>query len=402
MASTNILANTCVVCAKPATTHCAGCISEEITKNLNHHTPTLYCGQACQRRNWASHKEHCKLAQAQTKLFRAGEILQEAFLATRAEAFDFPIARVERQADGDIHVFDSTEPSSHNKVMPLSITLSDDPKIKQAVLSYCAGGDTLSDMMTELGCEVLKGMSARRSINGIDRANIMPGYPSKVEEVRVRVFDGKVKMRRHAFRKTGGTVLPTNHVVLRVTLADGSTWAVDPAGAQHDQYKPVMRFSDYSRGFIAQITASRQHDEGLKLSLSPVLFQGRLPEGNFDAWTIWEHWRYQAGELWEWEYKHTPIADIVTAKREEYITLKKSLVAHLTAAARDYVNLINGDPTSPAMITLPQYCIAPGLLSEEDRGRNERRIARIVASMDPEKRKMAENKEGLYGNIIFA
>jgi hypothetical protein len=77
---------TCAVCAKPATTHCSGCASDEIIKVLGYRTPNFYCGTACQQSEWTSHKKLCKLTQAQTKLFRAGEILQEAFLATREEA----------------------------------------------------------------------------------------------------------------------------------------------------------------------------------------------------------------------------------------------------------------------------------------------------------------------------
>lgn len=229
----------------------------------------------------------------------------------------------------------------------------------------------------------------------------MPGYPSKIEEVRVRVFDAKVNFRRHAFGNTGDAKVFTNHVVLRVTLTDGSTWAVDPAGAQHGQYKPVMRFSDYKRGYIARTTASKQHDEGPMLSMSADLFQGRLPEGNWELWKLWEHWRYHAFELQEWARKNTPLVDIVKAKRGEYITLKQSLVAHLATAARDYVNLMNGDWASPAKITLPQYSMSPALLSQEDRGRLERKNARLTESMDPEVRELLKNQKKLFSHVIF-
>jgi len=76
MASINTPPNNCTVCANPATTHCAGCSSEELTKLLGPRTPARYCSITCQQTDWKSHKKLCNIAQAQTKLFRTGNILQ--------------------------------------------------------------------------------------------------------------------------------------------------------------------------------------------------------------------------------------------------------------------------------------------------------------------------------------
>lgn len=157
MASTNPPLAPCTVCAKPATTHCAGCVSEEITKNLGHHTPRLYCGKECQRSDWESHKKPCNLVQAQAKLFRAGDILKEVFLATRAEALDLHLAEVECSGDDEIQIYDSAEASSFDKVGPLLVTLPDDEKVKHAVVSYRAGVDALAGVMDALGKQLLNG-----------------------------------------------------------------------------------------------------------------------------------------------------------------------------------------------------------------------------------------------------
>ena len=147
---------TCSVCANPAAKHCAGCVSEELTKLLGHRMPTLYCSKTCQEDDWKSHKKLCHLAQAQTKLFRTGETLQEIFLATRAEAFDLLLARVECSGDDIVHIYQATE-TPLPRIRPLSVNLPADRKVKHAVLSYRAGTDALSGMMFQLGQELLKG-----------------------------------------------------------------------------------------------------------------------------------------------------------------------------------------------------------------------------------------------------
>ena len=168
---------TCAVCAEPATTHCGGCASEELTKILGHHTPTFYCGVACQHIDWASHKKLCKLTQAHIKLFRAGELLQEVFLATREEAFEGSVSRVERwEEDGRLHVFGrpAREALSEVQAAPFLTALPDGgPEVKHAVLSLGGGGDALSGMMYQLAKELLKGKSSSQPMERCGLANIV-------------------------------------------------------------------------------------------------------------------------------------------------------------------------------------------------------------------------------------
>jgi len=153
---------TCTVCAKPATTHCGGCTSEEVTKLLGRYTPTLYCGTVCQQSDWDSHKKLCKLKQAQTKLFRTGEILQEVFLATREEALETRIIKVERREDGRLHVFAAVLKAISNcRPHRFSTALPEGgPEVKHAVLSLGGGPDALSGMLYEIAKELFKGKLA--------------------------------------------------------------------------------------------------------------------------------------------------------------------------------------------------------------------------------------------------
>jgi hypothetical protein len=157
---------TCAVCAKPATTHCAGCATEEVKKLLGHHTPTFYCGTACQQSDWNSHKKLCKLKQAQTKVFRAGEILKEVFLATREEAYTKNVIKVERKEDGKLHVFATAlKAISDCRPRPFSTALPDGgPEVKQAVLSLGGGADAMSGLMYQLAKELVTGTLTRRTM----------------------------------------------------------------------------------------------------------------------------------------------------------------------------------------------------------------------------------------------
>lgn len=136
----------CHACGGAAQTICSGCAGDRnITDFVP--TPTRYCGKDCQTADWNSHKASCQAVQAKVKLFRAGALLQQAFLATRAEAFDLSIAKIEQAQDGSIHFFDSP---SQVGIRPFSSTLTTNSCVKNAVLSYGAGGDTFAGSMYEL------------------------------------------------------------------------------------------------------------------------------------------------------------------------------------------------------------------------------------------------------------
>lgn len=154
MNTSNTPNTACTVCSKPASTHCAGCADgrDVAGKSLK---PTRYCSTDCQFSDWSSHKKSCRDAQPSIKLFRAGQLFQECFLATRAEAFDLCITRVDRAQDGNLHFFDT--PAEKVRSFPLGLT--NDVVTKNAVLSWGAGRDVFAGLMFELSKQALKGTS---------------------------------------------------------------------------------------------------------------------------------------------------------------------------------------------------------------------------------------------------
>jgi hypothetical protein len=218
---------------------------------------------------------------------------------------------------------------------------------------------------------------------------VAPDNSFKVQELTADITDAKMMARLFFGGRYNGK---PRHVVLCVTLADGVTWAIDPAGAQYGQYKPVLRLSDYDRDYVANFpSCSAPHGSIASDTKSARSFS--LPLMDIE--------NYQIDQLHEWVFENVPIKHLLKVKTKEFVELKQSLVAHLAAAACDHVNLANGDSTSPAKITLLQHKSNPGLLSEHDRGRVERKKARMIADMGSQHPGLAPDSD-IWSHVTFA
>ena len=218
----------------------------------------------------------------------------------------------------------------------------------------------------------------------------MIGYTSKAEEVHVRMFDSRISTYRHHANNPSIAVFDNVHHVLRVTLKDNSTWAVDLAGAQHGQYKPVLPFSDYDKVSIAKILETRPF--GASKGRPDIPVNARNPGNILPAISLTGNMIHQVDELAEWEYHHITVQGLLKAKSDVYHTLKAQLVNHLATQAREFVKLALGDPSSKArLITVSDIGIES--MSEDDKGRMERKKARKLASMDTQTRSFFEEQE---------
>lgn len=156
----------CAICRKPASSVCAGCVEGTDIASINHR-PARYCGEDCQKADWPSHQQSCQAVQAKIKLFRAGQILQECFLATRAAASDVCASRVEREGDGTIHFYNQRA----DRVRPLLLDLAKTIEMRNAVLSYGASGEVFAGLMFELGKRAFRGKSLMLECNNSDFAD---------------------------------------------------------------------------------------------------------------------------------------------------------------------------------------------------------------------------------------
>ena len=144
----------CTKCNQPATKHCSLC-AEGVDID-GQPLRAYYCSEVCLHADRSKHRPACRSAKARQQLFRGGELVQQAFYAFLEIAFDMPISDVKIEGD-KIHVYESEY--DEDKDGPLHAFpnhLLSNPEDKEALLSYCACGDTLKYMF-ELMQKVLSG-----------------------------------------------------------------------------------------------------------------------------------------------------------------------------------------------------------------------------------------------------
>ena len=194
------------------------------------------------------------------------------------------------------------------------------------------------------------------------------------------MFKSRVLTYRHHANDPSTAVADTFHH----TLKDKTVWAVDVAGARHAQHNPVVPFANYERDSIAKVLDTRPFGTNARDIQVPVL--ARNPGGMMLAMQLEENLDYQIDELAEWEHHHITVPELLETKRKGFLTLKTQLVEHLATQAREYVKLAQSDPSSTAKLILVR---SHGIedMSEEDKGRMEKKRARRLAGMDVEIRK---------------
>ena len=224
------------------------------------------------------------------------------------------------------------------------------------------------------------------------------GYTARVEEMDIRMFKSRISTYRHHANDPSTPVSDTVHHILRVTLKDNSVWAVDVAGAQHSQHNPVVLFANYQQDSIAKILDTRPVGTNARNIQVPVFT--RNPGNMILAMQLEENLSHQFDELAEWEYHPLTVQKLLKAKREEYSLLKTQLVEHLATQAREYAKLTQRDPSSTAKLILVK---SHGIedMSDEDKGRMERKRLRRLASMDVEARRQWLEQEANGAGFVM-
>lgn len=212
------------------------------------------------------------------------------------------------------------------------------------------------------------------------------------------MFEARVSMYRHLANDPLTGTHDAGHFVLRITLKDNSVWAVDLAGAQHGQRKPVLPFDDYDRDYIAKILNVRPFGEGAKRPRD-FIFR-RHPGNEILAMVLTENQDYQIDELAEWEYHNTTVQEVLKAKTDDFQKLKQELVDHLAMAAREYVKLAMRDSTSKAKLIIVKHQGVENM-SAEDKGRMERKRARKLAGMPADVRELYEKSKAGGSDFVM-
>lgn len=212
------------------------------------------------------------------------------------------------------------------------------------------------------------------------------------------MFDSRVLTQRHSTRDTTVPVSRSIHHLICVTLKDGTTWAVDPAGAQHGQIQPALPFDKYMHGFVAKVLARRPYGSG-KEHLDTFTSERHPREEFIESAFIKLGFimRHVVDELEEWQFKHASIKDIIKANASDYSSLKAMLVAHLVTVTREFIKLSKGDLTSTTKL-IDTNSKSPDL-TEEDKQRIKRKRDRQMASRDS---RVAERMNSQWAQEIEA
>lgn len=145
---------TCSNCGGPPSQRCAGC-AEGVDKRGNH-APTFYCSKECQKKHWkGAHKTACKAANERKQLFRAGQILQAVFNASRRLTWYDKIEEVKwRTEAGEKRLMVRVDNFRNvGELAPFPDKLIPDEQAKQVLLTHRVGLEavmTMSDLVKNL------------------------------------------------------------------------------------------------------------------------------------------------------------------------------------------------------------------------------------------------------------
>jgi hypothetical protein len=229
----------CVVCGDPAYSRCSGCKSDSYV----HH----YCGEACQTKDWPTHKKVCEDLQnfhLEKLLARIADIVQQAFYNFRERTNVHPIVRV--QDRGDSVVIYHGEPTGAPKLFRnFPRHLINDERVRDSVL--CSDGcSAAAAWMYGLLARLLEGIPPRLS----SLCNMLMPYPGSNFFVHKVGFTMTRIPRKNTVYNHKGNFNHDwpgiTHTVNKVTSTrTEKEWYLDFSGAQFGIYRKLWGCTEY-------------------------------------------------------------------------------------------------------------------------------------------------------------
>ncbi len=149
----------CRSCGNPATKCCVACLGAPSLTGGQSPT-TWYCGAACQKTDWAAHKEGCKANKMRKIIFRAGSTVQRVFYMYREITIDWTYTTIEESNSLPCFHLDIDQ-SLDELVFPFSSNTALDEQERLSLLSYHAFGEACG-FMHNLIKNLLQGMRNQR------------------------------------------------------------------------------------------------------------------------------------------------------------------------------------------------------------------------------------------------
>ncbi|KAF7191793.1 hypothetical protein HII31_06838 [Pseudocercospora fuligena] len=213
-------------------TSCAGSLPRPVLacfdcsgNNINTSSPT-YCSTRCRSDDRDSHLKRCNQQNVVRSIYRAGELLQDAFYTWRRTAFDVNLRRIRK--DGETLAIEEDVflvPDGKSVFFDFPDDQLPDTNDKHKLLSFLSCSEA-SAWMYEL---------VKKSFEGIS---------TSIEELAHQVPPSKVHIKRY-YAHGGYDRNLYNHEVLAIDCRNGKSYIVDLAGAQYGQYQAVMLLDEY-------------------------------------------------------------------------------------------------------------------------------------------------------------
>ncbi|KAJ4351482.1 uncharacterized protein N0V89_006825 [Didymosphaeria variabile] len=210
--------NSCVNCGAAASKFCSSC---RVSK---------YCDRTCQTKNWPTHKISCGKSGIDLVVHRAGQLLQDLYLAMREAAYDTTIASVKEEGETLI-IQDAPIDAGKLARFPNELMRSDVQK-KMALTAFTCEDPLV--LCHDIFVQMLEGTGLQ------------------VDELRVATKPTAKKVRIISPCGSWETT-DYNHVIIRVKSTDGRAWIVDVTGPQYGIFKSCCPESVYMKKYVLEL-----------------------------------------------------------------------------------------------------------------------------------------------------
>ncbi|KAK4962350.1 hypothetical protein LTR66_011803 [Elasticomyces elasticus] len=238
----------CACCGSDAILACSGC--KGAPGSGQHYEQVCYCNAACQKADWVNHKPTCIALRNRKTLYRAAETAQLVFYAFCEIIFDISIDRV-KEDKNVMYLYEGHYGTYGGRLlMPFPSHLFPQLQDKHAVLSFLT--------CTEVGY----------FFEVIDR--LFKGTKGRFEEVAVQLKDTPRAIKLVAVNNTEDAV-DYDHYLMKITLSNGETYALNIAGAQHGDYEACVPWQQYVDSRIRNLESATYKTFGSLRSMTQQL-----------------------------------------------------------------------------------------------------------------------------------
>lgn len=246
----------CSHCGKAAKMICAGC--KGLPDGSQGQMEVHYCGNQCQKADWASHKSLCNATRSRRAIYRAADLakaVSRLFLRTK---YKMVIDEVKKLDNVRIICPPNEYKGGKCALQPFPSALFSNKEDADAVLEF-QNCNAVLDHLHGFLKRLLTGQFYLCTINKtLKLANETIGICSEVEEVIH--FTQNTRLRLMQAYRTGLTSNPYGvdetdyaHSVIRITAKNGDKYILDLTGAQYGWQEILTPYNKYQQSKIRQI-----------------------------------------------------------------------------------------------------------------------------------------------------